>query len=68
MDGSKGLYSNPVFNAGEGRGDITEVQLRRTWNSSPIWVSDTELRFGKPSIWGSMYTRNEFLYIGRTTE
>uniref|UniRef100_A0A7S4VEZ2 Sulfatase N-terminal domain-containing protein n=1 Tax=Ditylum brightwellii TaxID=49249 RepID=A0A7S4VEZ2_9STRA len=68
MNGSKGLYSKPVFNAGEGRGDIVEVVSRRTWKGFPIWVSDTELQIGKPALIGSKYIRKEFFYIGRTTE
>eukprot|EP00957_Ditylum_brightwellii_P204091 15337637-Ditylum_brightwellii.AAC.1 len=68
INGSKGLYSKPVFNAGEGRGDIVEVVSRRTWKGLPIWVSDTDLQIGKPALIGSKYIRKEFFYIGRTTE
>jgi len=67
MNGNKGLYSNPVFNAGEGHGDIAEVESRRTWRRLPIWVSDMILPMGKPAHVGSLYVRNEYLYIGRTT-
>jgi hypothetical protein len=35
-----GYYSDRKYNNNEGRGDITEVHLRRTWRRVPFWVSD----------------------------
>jgi hypothetical protein len=63
-----GYYSNKRYNNNEGRGDITEVHLRRTWRRVPFWLSDVQLKFGQlverePGV----FVRYEYLYLGRTT-
>jgi len=68
MDGgAAGYYSNPVYNANEGSGDIAEVNSRRKWKTLSLWFSDTKLDFGRLVWTGSAYERNEYLYMGRAT-
>lgn len=65
--GSMGYYSNPKYNGHEGRGDITEISLRRTWRTLSYWQSDQILYFGPPALYEGQYVRYEYLYVGRTT-
>jgi arylsulfatase A-like enzyme len=67
MDGSAHLYSDPVYNAGEGLGDIAEVTARRLWKTLDIWISDTAVEVGAPANVGGQWKRNEYIYFGRTT-
>jgi len=67
MNGPKNYYSSNFYNLDEGRGDIDEIHLRRTWRQLAYWVSDTELSFGAPATLSDGSTiRNEWLYVGRT--
>jgi arylsulfatase A-like enzyme len=59
------FYSDPIYNANEGHGDIAEILARQSWRSSDVWVGDPFLVFRKASLAGSKYVRNEWLYIGR---
>lgn len=65
-DGTHKYYSNPKYNAGEGKGDISEITARRTWKLMKFWQSDRTLVMGKPVQRDGLYLRNEYLYIGRT--
>ncbi|MCU0786638.1 MAG: sulfatase-like hydrolase/transferase [Verrucomicrobia bacterium] len=67
MDGPNRLYSDPVYNAGEGMGDIAEITARRKWKTLNIWVSDTAVEVGLPVNVAGQLTRNEYIYLGRTT-
>ena len=67
MDGPNRLYSDPVYNAGEGMGDIAEITARRKWKTLNIWVSDTAVKMGLPVNVSGQLTRNEYIYLGRTT-
>ena len=67
MDGPNHLYSDPVYNAGEGMGDIAETTSRRKWKTQNIWVSDTAVKMGWPVNVSGQLTRNEYIYLGRTT-
>ena len=67
MDGPNHLYSDPVYNAGEGMGDIAEITARRKWKTLNIWVSDTAVKMGLPVNVSGQLTRNEYIYLGRTT-
>lgn len=67
MDGPKRLYSSKRWNLGEGRGDVREIQLRRTWRRVDFWASDQVLQFGPPATsGGKAWLRHEYLYVGRT--
>jgi arylsulfatase A-like enzyme len=61
------FYSEPIYNANEGQGDINEILLRQSWRASDMWVGDQYLIFRKVALVDSSYTRNEWLYIGRRT-
>jgi arylsulfatase A-like enzyme len=61
------FYSDPIYNANEGSGDINEITNRQSWRPSVIWVSDQVLVFRKAFLVGSNYVRNEWLYIGCRT-
>jgi len=63
--GSEEYYSNPVYNNHEGQGDIKEVSDRQKWRALDFWVGNTQLQFGAPVWNGSMFVRNEYLYVGR---
>ncbi|MGN6554786.1 MAG: sulfatase-like hydrolase/transferase [Verrucomicrobiota bacterium] len=67
MDGTNHLYSDPVYNAGEGMGDIAEITARRKWKTLNLWVSDTTVTVGQPVNLAGQLTRNEYIYLGRTT-
>jgi arylsulfatase A-like enzyme len=67
MDGPNHLYSDPIYNAGEGLGDIAEINARRKWKTLNIWVSDTAVKVGLPVNVSGQLTRNEYIYLGRTT-
>jgi hypothetical protein len=68
-DTDQNLYSSNKWNLGEGRGDVAEVQNRRTWRELQYWQSGTVLEFGKPVLVDrTSYMRREFLYVGRTSE
>lgn len=68
MDGgAKKYYSDPVYNAGEGMGDLAEIAARRKWKTLNIWVSDTAVEMGLPVSVSGQLTRNEYIYLGRTT-
>jgi arylsulfatase A-like enzyme len=67
MDGPNHLYSDPIYNAGEGMGDIAEITARRKWKTLNIWVSDTAVKVGLPVNVAGQLTRNEYIYLGRTT-
>lgn len=61
-------YSNPVYNANEGQGDMLEIHLRQSWPRVPFWVGSSVLKFGPPQRYGdTRYIRHEWLYIGRRT-
>lgn len=66
-DGPDHLYSDPVWNGGEGRGDIKEIMLRRTWRRVDFWLSDRSLPFWRAAREGDQFERHEYLYMGRTT-
>jgi Sulfatase len=67
LDGP-GYYSNKRYDNNEGRGDTTEVYLRRTWRRVPFWVSDGQLKFGQlVERELGVFVRYEYLYFGRTT-
>jgi hypothetical protein len=57
----------PIYNAGEGLGDIAEINARRKWKTLNIWVSDTAVKVGLPVNVSGQLTRNEYIYLGRTT-
>jgi hypothetical protein len=61
------FYSDPIYNVGEGKGDIYEIQNRQSWLATNIWISDTILVFRKAGLVGSKFVRNEWLFIGRTS-
>jgi hypothetical protein len=63
---SNQFYSDPIYNANEGKGDIEEIRTRQSWRASDIWVGDSSLVFRKVSRVGSKYIRNEWLYLGRS--
>lgn len=65
-NGRHGFYSSNRWQGGQGRGDMKEIHLRRTWRRAAYWQSDSVLRFGNPVLVNGVYRRNEFLYIGRT--
>jgi Sulfatase len=68
-DTDSNLYSSNKWNLGEGRGDVAEVQNRRTWRELPYWQSGSVLAFGEPVLVDrSSYQRREFLYVGRTSD
>ena len=58
------FYSDPIYNANEGNGDIGAITKRQNWRPSSVWVSDQAVVFGKAILVGSNYVRNEWLYIG----
>jgi arylsulfatase A-like enzyme len=62
-----GYYSDPIQNANEGQGDITEIKNRQSWPALDFWVSDLFLKFGLPTFVGASWVRHEWLYIGRRT-
>jgi hypothetical protein len=61
------FYSDPIYNANEGQGDINEILLRQSWPASDLWVGDQFLVCRKVALVESRYTRNEWLYVGRRT-
>jgi len=66
--GGKRYYSDPMWNAGEGEGDMREIAARRKWRKVNFWISDNVLAIGRPAEQADgSWRRNEFLYIGRTT-
>jgi len=68
MDGGTNhYYSNPFWNNGEGMGDIAEITARRKWKTLDIWVSDPAVKVGLPVDVDGQLTRNEYIYLGRTT-
>ncbi|MBM4153272.1 MAG: hypothetical protein FJ220_07105, partial [Kiritimatiellaceae bacterium] len=68
MDGGTNQYfSNPVYNYGEGMGDIAEVSARRKWKTMNMWVSDTAVEVGSAVDVSGQLTRNEYIYLGRST-
>ena len=60
ISGRNNFYSDPIFNANEGLGDINEIRNRQSWPKSDIWVGDSSLIFRKRKL-----VRDEWLYIGR---
>lgn len=64
-DGEGNYYASPRYHLA-GRGDMTEIRLRRTWDTVDYWQSDQRLVFGMPSLVGAEYLRNEYLYVGTT--
>jgi hypothetical protein len=48
-------------------GDIAEITARRKWKTLNIWVSDTAVEVGLPVNVAGQLTRNEYIYLGRTT-
>jgi arylsulfatase A-like enzyme len=63
-------YSNPIYNGGEGQGDMIELFNRQAWPSSDIWVGDSVLEFKKTAVRdlgtaGFVHTCSEWLFIGR---
>jgi hypothetical protein len=68
MDGGANkYYSDPKWNYGEGAGDLAEIKARRKWKALNIWVSDTAVKVGQPVNVSGQLTRNEYIYLGRTT-
>ena len=67
MDGTDNLYSDPVWNNGEGLGDIEEIRTRRKWKELDLWVSDRTVVVGTPANVLGTWTRNEWIYLGRGT-
>ncbi|MBM4152713.1 MAG: DUF229 domain-containing protein, partial [Kiritimatiellaceae bacterium] len=68
MDGGTNKYfSDKKWNDGEGLGDLGEIKARRQWKSLNIWVSDTAVKMGAPVSVSGQLTRNEYIYLGRTT-
>lgn len=67
MDGEGKAYSDPKWNNNEGDGDIEEITNRRTWRTMDLWISDTALMIGDVVDVDGVFTRNEWLYLGRTT-
>lgn len=65
--GRNDFYSNPIYNVGEGQGDITEIMNRQSWPATDFWVSDFYLVFAKGRRNGANFVRHEWLYIGRRT-
>ncbi|GKY99138.1 hypothetical protein MPSEU_000869300 [Mayamaea pseudoterrestris] len=65
-DGPMRIYSRPIFNYFDGRGDIVEVRNRRTWSTVDQWVSDTKLAFDAPVFVQGKWRSYAWLYIGRT--
>jgi len=65
-EGQQQYYSRPQYNYGVGAGMITEIAKRRTWETVPIWISDTTLSFEEPVWTSGGYLRNEWLYLGRS--
>lgn len=65
-------YSNPIFNANEGQGDIIEIFNRQSWPASDVWVGDSVLEFTKTTMstmtfLGPVPMCNEWLFVGRRT-
>lgn len=67
MDGNEKYYSDPKWNAGEGRGDIEEIRLRRKWKSVDFWVSDRNVSVGPLVRENGRYRKNLWIYFGSTT-
>lgn len=66
-NGQRGLFSAPVWNRFQGRGDLVEITRRRQWSKLPYWQSDRLLGFGTPTLRpNGLYARKEYLYVGRT--
>jgi Sulfatase len=61
-------FSSNVYHAGQGTGDVAEIRSRRTWAALPYWQSDSTLRFGAPVRVDGQYRRNEYLYVGGTSD
>jgi arylsulfatase A-like enzyme len=59
------FYSDPIYNANQGKGDIKEILHRQSWRATDMWVSDPLLEFRKATLVDSRYIRSEWLYIGR---
>jgi hypothetical protein len=59
------FYSDPIYNANEGKGDANEILHRQSWPATDMWVSDPSLVFRKVALVESRYIRNEWLYLGR---
>jgi len=67
LDGPDKIYSNPKWNNYEGNGDIEEIRNRRGWRTLDLWVCDTLIHFGNAVDVNGKLTRNEWVYVGRTT-
>jgi Sulfatase len=61
-------FSSNEYQAGQGMGDVAEIQTRRTWAALSYWQSDSTLRFGAPVLVDGMYRRNEHLYVGGSSD
>ena len=59
------FYSDPIYNANEGKGDMKEILYRQSWRATDMWVSDPLINFRKVVHIDSRYIRNEWLYLGR---
>jgi len=68
MDGADKLYSDSKWNNFEGAGDIAEIRMRRTWRAMDLWLGDTAVYFGTSADVEGTLTRNEYLYLGRTSD
>ena len=64
----KRYYTDARFNVAGDRSLYSGVKFRHTWKRLDYWDSGSKLFFGPPVFNGSVFIRNEFLYIGRTTE
>ncbi|KAI2488781.1 arylsulfatase [Fragilaria crotonensis] len=62
---SNDYYSDPIYNANEGKGDIKEILHRQSWPATDMWVSDQLILFRKVAAVDSRYIRSEWLYLGR---
>ncbi|HKK60973.1 MAG TPA: sulfatase-like hydrolase/transferase, partial [Bacteroidales bacterium] len=68
LDGEDKIYSDPKWNNDEGDGDIAEIRERRGWRTLDLWVCDTLIHFGNAVDVNGTLTRNEWIYLGRTTD
>lgn len=65
-NGNEKLFSDPKYNANEGRGDMSEIRVRKLGKLVPFWRSDTVLKMGPPIRRKGTYLRNDYVFVGRT--
>jgi len=68
-DTPRQFYTNSKYNEWKGaRSLLSEINSRRTWRRMDLWKSDSTLSFGPLAYTEKkVYTRSEYLYLGRTT-